>query len=102
MTPDQPLNILVDGQAVDLGLMPAEPLVRAVLRFGEQSFKPFAAGFAARDALRGREVQLSDGMVGRCDGVGPAGELQVHTVHGLQAITSSEVSVRPRSMASGA
>ena len=31
MTPDQPLNILVDGQAVDLGLMPAEPLVRAVI-----------------------------------------------------------------------
>ena len=91
-----------DASAPELLHTLVEPLVRAILRFGEQGFKPFAAGFAARDALRGREVQLSDGMVGRCDGVGPAGELQVQTVHGLQTITSSEVSVRPRSMASGA
>ena len=91
-----------DASAPELLHTLVEPLVRAILRFGEQGFKPFAAGFATRDALRGREVQLSDGSVGRCDGVGPAGELQVQTVHGLQTITSSEVSVRPRSMASGA
>lgn len=75
-----------------------EPLVRAVLRFGEQGFTPFAPRFEIRDALRGREVQLSDGTVGHCDGVGPAGELRVRTDSGLQSITSSEVSVRPRSM----
>ena len=77
----------------------AAPLVRDVLAFGAQGFAPFAARFAARDALRGREVQLSDGTAGRCEGVGPRGELRVHTAGGMQSITSSEVSVRPRGMA---
>lgn len=31
MTSDQLLTIYIDGQAVELGLMPAEPLVRAVI-----------------------------------------------------------------------
>ena len=55
--------------------------------------------FAARDALRGREVVLSDGQAGLCEGVGPGGELRVRTPAGVQAIHSSEVSVRPRGMA---
>lgn len=76
------------------------PLVRDVLAFGAEGFAPFAARFTARDALRGREVQLSDGGFGQCEGVGPAGELRVRTADGgLQSITSSEVSVRPRGMA---
>ncbi len=73
----------------------AEPLVRAVLHFGEHGFAPFAARFAERDALRGREVRLSDGTVGRCEGVGPAGGLRLRTADGLQTVTSAEVSVRP-------
>ncbi len=77
----------------------AAPLVRDVLAFGAQGFAPFAERFAARDALRGREVQLSDGTAGHCEGVGPGGELRVQTADGLQSITSSEVSVRPRGMA---
>jgi len=78
-----------------------EPLVRTVLQFGEQGFSPFVSRFEARDVLRGREVQLSDGIAGQCEGVGPAGELFVRTGSGLQSITSSEVSVRPRSMIQG-
>jgi len=57
---------------------------------------PFAARFATRDALRGREVRLSDGTEGRCEGVGWGGELMVRTASGVQMISSSEVSVRPR------
>ncbi|MDB5825886.1 MAG: biotin--acetyl-CoA-carboxylase ligase [Variovorax sp.] len=72
------------------------PLLRDVLAFEAQGFALFAERFAARDALQGREVQLSDGTVGRCEGVGWGGELRVHTEKGMQSISSSEVSVRPR------
>lgn len=71
------------------------PLVDDVLLFGERGFVPFAERFAARDLLRGREVQLSDGTVGRCEGVGWGGELLVQTALGMKTITSAEVSVRP-------
>jgi BirA family biotin operon repressor/biotin-[acetyl-CoA-carboxylase] ligase len=71
------------------------PLVDDVLLFGERGFVPFAERFAARDILRGREVQLSDGTVGRCEGVGWGGELLVQTASGMKTITSAEVSVRP-------
>lgn len=77
----------------------AEPLVRSVLAFEAQGFAPFAERFAARDVLRGREVVLSDGTAGICEGVAWGGELQVRTTAGLQAITSDEVSVRPLGMA---
>ena len=73
----------------------APPLVRSVLGFAEHGFAAFAECFAVRDALRGREVTLSDGDSGLCEGVGPGGELRVKTAAGLRAITSSEVSVRP-------
>ncbi|RZL61240.1 MAG: biotin--[acetyl-CoA-carboxylase] ligase [Variovorax sp.] len=74
----------------------AAPLVRSVRAFEAEGFAPFAERFAARDVLRGREVQLSDGMAGVCEGVAWSGELQVRTAAGLQTITSDEVSVRPR------
>jgi BirA family biotin operon repressor/biotin-[acetyl-CoA-carboxylase] ligase len=77
------------------GIVP--PLVAHVLLFGERGFVPFAERFAARDTLRGREVQLSDGTTGRCDGVGWGGELLVQTPAGVKTITSAEVSVRPAS-----
>ena len=77
----------------------AAPLVRGVQVFEAEGFVPFAERFAARDALRGREVQLSDGSVGLCEGVAWGGELQVRTADGLQMISSDEVSVRPRGMA---
>ena len=77
----------------------AAPLVRAVLDFEARGFAPFAERFAARDVLRGREVALSDGTAGMCEGVVWGGELQVRTDAGLQLISSDEVSVRPRGMA---
>ncbi|SEF22625.1 biotin--[acetyl-CoA-carboxylase] ligase [Variovorax sp. NFACC27] len=75
------------------------PLVRTVLDFETRGFAPFAERFAARDVLRGREVTLSDGTAGLCEGVTWGGELQVRTDAGLQLISSDEVSVRPRGMA---
>jgi len=75
------------------------PLVATVQAFAERGFAPFAERFAARDALQGREVQLSDGTTGLCEGVGWGGELLVRTADSLQSITSSDVSVRPRGLA---
>lgn len=74
----------------------APPLVRDVLAFGLRGLAPFAVRFDARDALRGREVELSDGTTGCCEGIGWGGELRVRTAAGLQSITSSDLSVRPR------
>ncbi|MDM0115235.1 biotin--[acetyl-CoA-carboxylase] ligase [Variovorax sp. J22R133] len=74
----------------------AAPLLSAVLEFADHGFARFAERFIARDALRGRDVQLSDGTLGRCEGVGWGGELLVHTEDGMKTISSSEVSVRPR------
>lgn len=77
-----------------LGLV--APLVRDVQSFEQSGFVPFASRYAARDLLRGREVRLSDGSEGRCEGVGWGGELLLRGADGLKNITSSEVSVRPR------
>jgi BirA family biotin operon repressor/biotin-[acetyl-CoA-carboxylase] ligase len=74
----------------------APPLARDLLAFGVRGLAPFAERFAARDALRGREVDLSDGTSGWCEGIGWGGELRVRTAAGLQSITTSDLSVRPR------
>ena len=87
-----------DASAPEVLLSLAEPLVRSVLAFEANGFAPFAERFAARDVLRGREVTLSDGTAGLCEGVAWGGELQVRTDAGLQLISSDEVSVRPRGM----
>ena len=73
----------------------AAPLVQAVLDFEREGFAPFRARFAARDALAGRRVKLSDGTEGTACGVGALGALRVETRHGMQDISSLEVSVRP-------
>lgn len=73
----------------------APALVRDVLAFEQAGFRAFQARFAARDALRDRAVVLSDGTAGTAHGVGEDGSLLVHTAAGLQAVASSEVSVRP-------
>jgi len=73
----------------------ALPLVANVQLFDERGFVPFAPRFATRDVLRGREVLLSDGTEGRCEGVGWGGELLVQTASGMKTVTSAEVSVRP-------
>jgi BirA family biotin operon repressor/biotin-[acetyl-CoA-carboxylase] ligase len=73
----------------------AAPLVADVLRFAQAGFAPFQPRFDARDALRGRAVTLSDGSAGIAQGVSGTGSLLVHTAAGPQAVSSSEVSVRP-------
>jgi BirA family biotin operon repressor/biotin-[acetyl-CoA-carboxylase] ligase len=73
----------------------AAPLVQAVLAFEREGFAPFRARFAARDALAGRNVKLSDGTEGTACGVGVQGALLLQTQNGLQNISSLEVSVRP-------
>ena len=73
----------------------AVPLVQTVLDFARTGFAPLQPRYAARDLLRGREVTLSDGRHGLCEGVAADGALIVHTATGREAITSAEVSVRP-------
>jgi BirA family biotin operon repressor/biotin-[acetyl-CoA-carboxylase] ligase len=70
-------------------------LVRDVLAFEQAGFAAFRERFGARDTLRDRPVVLSDGTTGTARGVNDSGALLVHTAAGLQAISSSEVSVRP-------
>lgn len=85
--------------AVALGLV-APPLVRAILRFGEEGFAPLRTAFHARDLLYGRELVCSDGATGMARGVDPGGALLVHTDNGLKKISSAEVSVRPAPVSS--
>jgi BirA family transcriptional regulator, biotin operon repressor / biotin---[acetyl-CoA-carboxylase] ligase len=73
----------------------ALPLAQALQQFEAQGFAAFAPRFAARDALRGRAVYLSDHRHGVCRGVNDEGALLVHTGQGLEAITSADLSVRP-------
>ena len=88
-------ELLPDIDVAQALLRVAAPLVQAVQAFGLFGFRPFQARFAARDALAGRAVLLSDGMQGVAHGVGENGALLVQTATGMQEITSSEVSVRP-------
>ena len=66
-----------------------------MLAFEQEGFAPFQARFAARDALAGRAVRLSDGTEGSACGVGPHGALRLQTAAGMRDISSQEVSVRP-------
>jgi BirA family transcriptional regulator, biotin operon repressor / biotin---[acetyl-CoA-carboxylase] ligase len=88
-------ELLADADAGAVLLRLAPPLVRDVLAFERAGFGPFRLRFHARDALRGRQVVLSDGTRGTAQGVDERGALLVHTAAGPQAVSSSEVSVRP-------
>ena len=73
----------------------AAALVATVQAFEVYGFAPFQARFNSRDVLLERAVRLSDGTEGSAHGVDESGALLVHTAQGMQAITSSEISVRP-------
>lgn len=88
-------ELLPDIDATGALLRLAPGLVRDVQGFELAGFRAFQARFEARDALRDRAVTLSDGMAGTAHGVSETGSLLVHTAAGLQAVSSSEVSVRP-------
>jgi BirA family biotin operon repressor/biotin-[acetyl-CoA-carboxylase] ligase len=72
-----------------------EPLVGALQAFERDGFAPLVARYAARDALVGRPVRLSDGREGLAAGVGPDGALRVRGPAGSFDVSSAEVSVRP-------
>lgn len=97
-TPPAWLQELDPAATADAALLAvAEPLLLAVQAFERFGFAPFQARFAARDLLRDRLVRLGDGTQGTAHGVTEAGALLVHTAAGMQAVSSSEVSVRPAS-----
>lgn len=84
-----------DARAGEVLLRLAPPLVDAVLDFQASGFEPFRTRYEARDLLRGRAVNLSDGTAGTALGVSGQGGLLVHTATGVTTVTSAEVSVRP-------
>ena len=69
--------------------------MRAVKVFEGSGFAAFQARFDALDALRGREVVLSDGTAGVARGTNACGGLMVHTAGAVKTVISAEVSVRP-------
>ena len=73
----------------------APPLLKTLLAFEREGFSPFRRRFEALDVLADQPVTLSDGTVGTARGVDETGALLVHTLAGMQRVTSSEVSVRP-------
>ena len=83
----------LDAPTALLRLVP--PLVAMLQAFEGYGFAPVQPRFAVRDVLQGRPVTLSDGTAGTAHGVGEDGALLVLTPAGMQAITSSEISVRP-------
>jgi BirA family transcriptional regulator, biotin operon repressor / biotin---[acetyl-CoA-carboxylase] ligase len=74
----------------------ALPLVLALKQFEREGFAAFAARFAARDVLLGRQVTttLAEVPQGIARGVSAQGALLVETDTGLQHVASGEVSVR--------
>ena len=103
----QPLEDLSSGYACLQELDPdatapstlalvAEPLVRALKDFERHGFAPFAARYAARDLLRGRNVTTTQANVptGVAAGISPTGALLVRDAAELHEVSSGEVSVR--------
>jgi BirA family biotin operon repressor/biotin-[acetyl-CoA-carboxylase] ligase len=77
------------------------PLVQTIRRFEAEGFSALREAYHSRDLLYGRMVTCTDGTTGQARGVDAGGALLVHTDHGLQKISSAEVSVRPSSMSGG-
>ncbi len=88
-------ELLPDADAAQAFGLIAPAVVQAVLNFAEMGMGPLLGAYAARDALRGREVLTSDGLIGIARGVDAQGALLLETAQGLQKISSAEVSVRP-------
>lgn len=88
-------EVLPDVGAAQALLQIIRPLLQAVQAFESFGFGVFQSRFDARDALRDREVALTDGTLGTAHGITDAGALLVHTAGGMRLVTSAEVSVRP-------
>ena len=90
------LQDLQNGITAPQALMKvAEPLLATLLAFERTGFAPLQNAFNARDALSNLNVTLSDGRHGVARGVDATGAMLVDTEQGQEAISSSEVSVRP-------
>ena len=87
-------EVLPGVDAAQALLRIAAALVQTLKTFEGHGFAPFLGAFTTRDALHGMAITLSDGGSGIAQGVDGTGALRVQTAQGLQAITSSEVSVR--------
>jgi BirA family biotin operon repressor/biotin-[acetyl-CoA-carboxylase] ligase len=72
-----------------------QPLLETLKQFETSGFGPLQQAFNQLDALQQRHICTSEGLEGVCEGVDAEGALLIRTPHGLQAINSSEVSVRP-------
>lgn len=90
------VNVNVNVNAQNTLTQVAAPLLSTLLAFERHGFAPLQNAFNARDALHNAPVVLSDGRSGTARGVNAAGALCVDTAAGQEAITSSEVSVRPQ------
>ena len=90
-------ELLPDTDAAQAFGLITPAVVQAVLNFAENGMGPLLGAYDARDALRGREVLCSDGLIGIARGVDAQGALLLETAQGLQKISSAEVSVRPAS-----
>jgi BirA family biotin operon repressor/biotin-[acetyl-CoA-carboxylase] ligase len=81
--------------APDALMKVADPLLATLLTFERTGFAPLQNAFNALDALHNLDVTLSDGRLGVARGVNAAGAMLVDTKQGREAISSSEVRVRP-------
>jgi BirA family biotin operon repressor/biotin-[acetyl-CoA-carboxylase] ligase len=76
--------------------------VAALLLFGQEGFKPFAAAWSKGDALRDQPVRLleaSSEVQGIARGIDAQGALKVEMADGtVRPVWSAEVSVRTRSV----
>ena len=70
-----------------------QPLMDTLKHFEQYGWKPYAAGFAKRDALHGLSINLSSGITGKYAGINDVGALILQTDAGLQNVISHEVSV---------
>ncbi|HEX2011936.1 MAG TPA: biotin--[acetyl-CoA-carboxylase] ligase [Roseateles sp.] len=71
----------------------ARPLIQALLGFRQGGFAAWAAAYARRDFLRGRNV-TAGALEGLAQGVNAQGELLLQTATGPQTVAGGEVSVR--------
>ncbi|MBT0570401.1 biotin--[acetyl-CoA-carboxylase] ligase [Curvibacter sp. CHRR-16] len=81
--------------APQLLLQVAPRLVQGLQRFVREGWPAFAADYAQRCCLTGRQVQCSDGLQGMALGVDAQGRLRVQTAQGEVQVHSGEISVRP-------
>ncbi|MCF8167047.1 MAG: biotin--[acetyl-CoA-carboxylase] ligase [Rhodoferax sp.] len=101
-TPPAALSELLPQTSAPAALASIVPaLVRTLQQFEVSGFAPFRAAFHARDLLLGQDLVCTDGTEGIARGVDATGALQLQTAAGLKTISSSEVSVRPRTPPGG-